>query len=201
MRITSQVPTKDQPSPHSHKLHIDTVCLCCNVLDPCHGFTFSFTFPLSTTTQLFFRCYAALRQAQGKHRNRQFGAHARGSMARSLPSQSFTSLPLLLEYSLPYWACPYCGLYPSSTYKTNRALAIYCFKLYSVVNWPIGQTRKPLVFPVCLLHRTSIHDPTSITIDAGLAHTKGGSALPVSTWTQDKFLLALFALHVFRAGR
>lgn len=93
---------------HSHKLHIDTVCLCCNVLDPCHGFTFSFTFPLSTTTQLFFRCYAALRQAQGRHRGRQFGAHARGNMARSLPSQSFTSLPLLLEYSLPYWACPQC---------------------------------------------------------------------------------------------
>lgn len=47
MRITSQVPTKDQPTPHSHKLHIDTVCLCRNVLDPCHGFTFSFTLPMS----------------------------------------------------------------------------------------------------------------------------------------------------------
>lgn len=82
---------------HSHILYTGTVCLCCNVLDPCHGFTFSFTLPMSITTQLFFRCYAALRQAQGKHRNRQFGAHARGSMARPLPSQSFTSLPLLLD--------------------------------------------------------------------------------------------------------
>ena len=128
MRITSQVPTKDQPTPHSHKLHIDTVCLCRNVLDPCHGFTFSFTFPISTTTQLFFRCYAALRQAQGRHRGRQFGAHARGSMARSLPSQSFTSLPMLLEYFLSYQACPRCGLYPSSNYKTNTGACYLPFQ-------------------------------------------------------------------------
>ena len=152
---------------------------------------------LNTTSKVLYGIASSTMQVQ----KRQFGAHARGNMARSLPSQSFTSLPLLLEYSLPYQACPYCGLYPSSTYKTNRALAIYCFKLYSVVNRPFDRTRKLLVFPVCLLHRTPTHDPTSITIDAGLAHTKGGSALPVSTWTQDKFLLALFALHVFRAGR
>lgn len=112
---------------HSHILYTGTVCPCCNVLDPCHGFTFSFTLPMSITTQLFFRCYAALRQAQGKHRNRQFGAHARGSMARPLPSQSFTSLPLLLE-PLPYRACPYCGLYLSSNYKTNTEACYLLFQ-------------------------------------------------------------------------
>ena len=49
---------------HSHKLHIDTVCLCCNVLCPCYGVTFSFMLPLPCTTQLFFRCHVALRQAR-----------------------------------------------------------------------------------------------------------------------------------------
>lgn len=144
MRITSQVPTKDQPTPHSHKLHIDTVCLCRNVLDPCHGFTFSFTFPLSTTTQLFFRCYAALRQAQGRHRNRQFGAHARGSMARPLPSQSFTSLPLATGILfVPAGTLAHnVSIYQPSNYKTNTGACYLLFQALfncELAYWPNTQ--------------------------------------------------------------
>lgn len=111
---------------------------------PCHGFTFSFTLPMSITTQLFFRCYAALRQAQGRHRNRQFGAHARGSMARPLPSQSFTSLPLApgILFVPAGTLAHNVSIYQPSNYKTNTGACYLLFQALfncELAYWPNTQ--------------------------------------------------------------
>ena len=133
VRITSQVPTKDQPTPHSHKLHIDTVCLCRNVLLSL-PWVHLLIHASHVLTQLL-RCCTALRQAQCRYRKDNLERMLEETwQGRCLHSPSQAALATGILFVPAGTLAHIVGLYPSSNCKTNRALAIYCVKLYSIVN-------------------------------------------------------------------
>ena len=171
VRITSQVPTKDQPTPHSHKLHIDTVCLCRNVLLSL-PWVHLLIHASHVLTQLL-RCCTALRQAQCRYRKdnlermleETWQGRCLHSPSQACPCYWNTHCPIRLAHIVGF-------IHPVPTRPIGRLLSTVSSSIQLSIGL-IDRTRKLLVFPVRLLHRTSIHDPTSITIDAGLANTRG----------------------------
>lgn len=172
MRITSQDPTRDQPT------HIVTYC---TPVQSAYAAT-SLTLAMVSPSHSRFPCLS---------QHNYFSGAMRPCVKRKA-SIGIDNLEHMLEEAWqgrcphsPSQACPcYWNLCPIGlahivgficpvTTRPTRKLAIYCLKLYSIVNRPFDRTRKLLVFPVRLLHRTPIHDPTSHAIVTGLASTKG----------------------------
>ena len=65
-----------------------------------------------------------------------------------------------------------CFIRPVTTRPIGRLLSTVLSSIQLSIGL-IDRTRKLLVFPVCLLHRASLHDPTSHAIVTGLANTRG----------------------------